>query len=118
VVEKYFEQVLTMLELGGIDMLGHFDKIIGNAALADPSIETQKWYEALVDDVVSHAAASGVVVEINTKAILDKGRFFPDRRWWDKLKSAGVPVAINSDAHYPDKVNLGRAEALSLWEES
>jgi len=68
--------------------------------------------------VVSHAAASGVVVEINTKAILDKGRFFPDRRWWDKLKSAGVPVAINSDAHYPDKVNLGRAEALSLWEES
>ena len=118
VVEKYFEQVLTMLELGGIDMLGHFDKIIGNAALADPSIETQKWYEALVDDVVSHAAASGVVVAINTKAILDKRRFFPDRHWWDKLKSAGVPVAINSDAHYPDKVNLGRAEALSLWEES
>ena len=115
VVEKYFEQVLTMLELGGIDMLGHFDKIIGNAAMADATIESQGWYEALVDDVVSHASASGVVVEINTKAFHDKGRFFPHSRWWDKLKSAEVPVAVNSDAHYPEKVNLGRQEAISLW---
>ncbi len=115
VVEKYFEQVLAMLELGGIDMLGHFDKIIGNAAMADATIESQGWYEALVDDVVTHASASGVVVEINTKAFHDKGRFFPHSHWWDKLKSAGVPVAVNSDAHYPEKVNLGRREAISLW---
>ncbi len=54
VVEKYFEQVLTMLERGGIDLLGHFDKIAGNASMADPEIENQGWYEALIDDVVGH----------------------------------------------------------------
>ena len=110
---KEFNNII--LKDGGIDMPGHFDKIIGNAAMADATIESQGWYEALVDDVVSHAAASGIVVEINTKAFHDKGRFFPHSRWWEKLKDAGVPVAVNSDAHYPEKVNLGRREAISLW---
>lgn len=113
VTEKYFEQVLTMLERGGFDILGHFDKIAGNAAQADPSIEEQGWYEALVDDVISHSVAAGVTVEINTKAIHDRGRFFPARRWWEKLVAAGVPLAVNSDAHWPEKTNLGRDEALA-----
>lgn len=111
VVEKYFEQVLTMLESGGFDLLGHFDKIAGNAALADPGIEEQGWYEALVDDVVGHVEGSGVVVEINTKAFEDKGRFFPAEKWWGKLLRAGVPLAIDSDAHYASKVTAGREEA-------
>lgn len=112
VVEKYFEQVLTMLERGGFDMLGHFDKIVQNAVVADPEIEDYGWYEALIDDVVSHAASSGVVVEVNTKYINDKGRFFPHERWWKKLKDAAVPIAVNSDAHWPDKIEEGRAVAL------
>lgn len=112
VVEKYFEQVLRMLELGGFEILGHFDKIAGNAAMADPTIEDQGWYSALVEDVISHAQSSGVILEINTKSIIDKKRFFPAQRWWGMIKEAGVPVCVNSDAHYPEKVNLGREEAL------
>lgn len=112
VVEKYFEQVLVMIERGGFDLLGHFDKIAGNAATADPSIEHQKWYEALVDDVVSHAQNAGLVVEVNTKAFADKGRFFPAEKWWPKLIDANLPIAIDSDAHYADKVNSGRQDAI------
>ncbi|MDE6299716.1 MAG: PHP domain-containing protein, partial [Muribaculaceae bacterium] len=114
VVEKYFEQVLMMLERGGFELLGHFDKIAGNAAQADPEIENQGWYEALIDDVVSHAVTAGVVVEINTKAFADRGRFYPAVKWWDKLKQAGVPLAIDSDAHQAAKVIAGRDEALRL----
>lgn len=117
VVEKYFEQVLTMTELGGFEMLGHFDKIIGNAFQADPSLEDQHWYEALVDDVISHAADRGLIVEINTKAIETKGRFFPARRWWPRLIEAGVTIAVNSDCHHPDLTNLGRREALKALAE-
>jgi histidinol-phosphatase (PHP family) len=113
VVEKYFEQVLTMLELGGFEILGHFDKIIGNAAEADPTLEDQGWYRALVRDVVSLAQSTGVVVEINTKAIEKKGRFFPAERWWHMLKEANVPIVVNSDCHHPDLTDLGRAEALT-----
>lgn len=114
VTEKYFEQVISMLERGGFEILGHFDKIAGNAALADPGIENNPWYEALIDDVIGHAASSGVIVEINTKSLADKQRFFPAEKWWGKLRAAGVPIAVNSDAHYPDRVNAGRTEALKI----
>lgn len=114
VVEKYFEQVIRMLESGGFEILGHFDKIAGNAVLADPEIENNPWYEALVDDVISHASSAGVIVEINTKSLADKNRFFPAQKWWQKLLDGRLPIAINSDAHYPDRVNAGRQEALTL----
>lgn len=114
VVEKYFEQVLVMIEQGGFDLLGHFDKIAGNAAIADPEIESQRWYEALVDDVIGKAKNNGLVVEINTKAYNEKGRFFPAERWWGKLLDAGVPLAVDSDAHYASKVEAGRSEAFEI----
>ena len=115
VVEKYFEHVLRMLERGGFELLGHFDKIAGNASMADPEIEHQGWYEALVDDVISHAKSSDVVVEINTKAWDDKGRFYPSELWWQKLKDSGVAIAIDSDAHYAEKVTAGRRDAFTRW---
>lgn len=112
VVERYFEQVLRMLERGGFDLLGHFDKIAGNASKAFPELEDQGWYESLVDDVISDAAGSGVIVEINTKAWPDSGRFFPAERWWGKLLAAGIPLAVDSDAHWASKVTAGREEAF------
>lgn len=117
VVEKFFEQTLEMIELGGFEILGHFDKIAGNAAMKDPGIENTSWYEALVDDVIRHASWAGIAVEINTKSLFDKNRFFPAERWWRKMKEAGLPLVINSDAHYPEKVNLGREEAFKRLRE-
>lgn len=112
VVEKYFEQVLTMQELGGFEILGHFDKIIGNATAVDASIEEEGWYRSLIEDVVGKAADSGVIVEINTKAFESRGRFYPAERWWPMLKEAGLPIAINSDCHSPELTNLGRPAAI------
>ncbi len=112
VVEKYFEQVLLMIERGGFDLLGHFDKIAGNASAVDPTIEEQGWYKALVADVIGKAKDSGVVVEINTKAYADRGRFYPDVRWWPSLIASGAPIAVDSDAHYASKVTASRAEAF------
>lgn len=113
VVEKYFESVLRMLEEGGFDILGHADKIAANAAEADPELESYPWYEALIDDVVRLSEDSGVIVEVNTKAIYDRKRLFPARQWWRKFVDARIPLVVNSDAHYTDKINLGREEALA-----
>lgn len=112
VVEKYFENVLTMQERGGFEILGHFDKIAGNASQVDPEIENRDWYEALVDDVIGHAVSDGTIVEINTKAFETKSRFYPAERWWKKLLDAGITLAVDSDAHYADKVTSGREEAF------
>lgn len=123
VVEKFFEQELTMIERGGFEILGHFDKIAGNAALAWPELESQGWYLALVRDVINNARDTGLVIEINTKSIADKHRFFPAEVLWHMIEeSFGAPlesllnnrVLVNSDAHYVEKVNAGRDEALRL----
>ena len=113
VVERYFEQVLTMLERGGFDILGHADKIAANAAGADAEIENQGWYRALIEDVACHAASAGVLVEINTKALADKKRFFPARRWWEIFAAEGCRFVVNSDAHRPERITSGREEAFS-----
>lgn len=118
VVEKYFEQVLIMIELGGFEILGHFDKIAGNASSVDPKLENYGWYRSLVEDVINHSKDAGILMEINTKSSLDKNRFFPARRWWPLLTEANIPLVINSDAHYADKVDLGRPEALRLLKNS
>lgn len=114
VVEKYYESLLSMIEEGGFEILAHPDKIAANASDADAKIEAQGWYEALLDDVVRLSAEKGIVVEINTKAIRDRNRIFPAERWIGKFIAAGIPLIVNSDAHYPDKIQLGRAEAFDI----
>ncbi len=125
VVEKFFEQELTMIERGGFDILGHFDKIAANASEADPEIESYSWYKSLVSDVIRNAKDAGLIIEINTKSRFDRGRFFPEEHLWPQLidHSKGETgdallhqkILINSDAHYPDKVNLGRMEAIEAF---
>lgn len=117
VVETYLEQVLRMIEEGGFEILGHLDKIAGNASQADPEIEKQGWYQSLVDEIIREAAYRGLAIEINTKAYNEKGRFFPALMWWRKLKELGIVPIINSDAHYPDKILAGRDEAYKLLKE-
>ena len=117
VVEKFFEHTLTMIELGGFDVLGHFDKIAHNASLAHPGIEESSWYEAYIDDIISKAQTSGLIIEVNTKAFVEHNRLFPSERWLKKVLSSGLNIIVNSDAHYAEKVNSGRKEALDIIKE-
>ena len=60
----------------------------------------------------------GIMMEINTKAFLRKGCFFPDIRHFAFIRALGIPVLVNSDAHRPDLINAGRAEALQALKEA
>lgn len=108
VVETFYASSLEMLALGGFDILGHFDKIGLNASCYQPGIEQEGWYCDLLDDYVDNIIASGVAVEINTKAREEHGRFFPAERLWERLVKAGVPLVVNSDAHYASRVDAWR----------
>lgn len=124
IVEKFFEQELMMIESGGFDILGHFDKIAANASLSQSDIEETSWYRALIADVISHAKWNNLIIEINTKSFVDKNRFFPAQASWKDLidekngesidNTLNTKILINSDAHYPDKVNSGRDEAFHI----
>lgn len=112
VVELFYRQSAAMVEAGGFDIIGHFDKIGHNASMFSPGIEDEPWYIGLVDNLVDMIIDKGLVVEINTKAHESADRFFPSLRYWRRLIDADVGIVVNSDAHYPDRVNLGRNAAI------
>lgn len=112
VVRLYYERLLRMVELGGFDILGHADKMHHNAACYRPGLLDEPWYDDLMHDYFSAVAAKGYIVEINTKALHHLGTFFPNERYFPLLKELGVRVQVNSDSHYPERINNGRPEAL------
>ncbi|MDE6831624.1 MAG: histidinol-phosphatase, partial [Muribaculaceae bacterium] len=114
VVEKFYEQSIRMVEAGGFDIIGHLDKVGHNAGHYSEGIEDESWYVSLSDELVDKVIASGVTVELNTKAQRDHGRFFPSTRLLRKLVAAGAPIIVNSDAHVPALIDASRDEAFEL----
>lgn len=117
VVETFYKQSIDMVNAGGFDLIGHFDKIGNNASHYCPGIEDKSWYQALVSELIEAIIAQKLTVEINTKAWDKHTRFFPHSRYWKRLIEAQIPIIINSDAHYPHLINAGREEALKQLNE-
>lgn len=126
VVDAFYSRTLEMICKGGFDMLGHFDKIGYNASTFCPGIENEPWYRRHVSDVIDAVAGTDIVVEINTKAVLPpvgataeaaavyNPRIFPSADTIRQLVRAGVPLAVNSDAHYSSRILAGRDYGFSL----
>jgi histidinol-phosphatase (PHP family) len=114
VVTTYYRQSRDMVRAGGLDIIGHFDKVGHNASQFQPGIEDEQWYVdevmALVNDIID----ARLTVEINTKAYAEHGRFFPAARWLKPIVDAGLTVVVNSDAHRPELIDASRAEGLAL----
>lgn len=126
VCEAFYSRSVAMVEAGGFDIIGHFDKIGQNASYFQPGIEDEEWYQALVSDlvdrIISHNARHPerpLTVEINTKAYADhSGRLFPHPRHWGRLIEAGVPLIVNSDAHVPALIDASREMTFSMLEQA
>lgn len=114
VVTTFYHQTWAMLNAGGFDIIGHFDKIGFNASNYQPGVEQEPWYCQLVADTIDLIAEKGVIAEINTKAWDAHQRLFPSPQWLTMLRQRHIPVVVNSDAHYPHLINAGRDKALSL----
>lgn len=112
VVRLYYARLMRMLELGGFDIVGHADKMHYNAACYRPGLLDEPWYDALVKEYFAAIARCGYQVEINTKSYHDLGTFYPNERYFSYLHDLGIRVQVNSDSHYPERINNGRPEAL------
>lgn len=118
VVRQYFERELRLLELGGFDIVGHVDKIYQLAMLLRPEITTENWYNELVNQCFTKIAERNYIVEMNTKAYEQKGLFFPETRHYPTLREMGIRIVVNSDAHYPERIDSGRQAGLKLLKDS
>lgn len=112
VVETFFRQSLRMVELGGFDIIGHFDKIKHNAGHWHEGVEREPWYEDGVEALIQAIIRAGIIVEINTKAWREHEQLFPAQRHWRRLIEAGVDIVVNSDAHDPALIDASRAHVL------
>ena len=129
VVDSFYARTLAMIEKGGFDILGHFDKIGFNASSFSPGIENEPWYRRHIDNVIDAVRATDIIVEINTKAYpapvgstlaqeaVYEPRLFPSPDVIRRLVSAGLPLAVNSDAHYSSRITAGRAAAFAIIDE-
>lgn len=104
---EYFEAERKMLELGKFEILGHADLIKKNNPVLHFFDENESWYKEELKLTAKAAARAGVVAEINTGAIarglLDD--VYPSAQFLEYFKDEGVPICINSDAHFADKID-------------
>jgi len=112
-IRLYINNLMSMIELGGFDILGHCDKMFYNVDAVCPGKSSEGWVQRLMNHYFLKIAEKGYMVEINTKKYHELGTFFPREKYFPMLLELGIPVVVNSDAHYPDLINDGRFEALA-----
>lgn len=118
VVHLYYDRLMRMVELGGFDIVGHADKMHYNASAYHPGLLDESWYDALIQEYFDAIARKGYIVEINTKSYLELGTFYPNERYFPVLLEKGIRVQVNSDSHYPERINNGRLQALMALQAS
>ena len=72
----------------------------------------------LVKEYFEDIATRGYQVEINTKSYHELGTFYPNERYFPVLLEKGIRVQVNSDSHYPERINNGRLQALAALQTS
>lgn len=116
-VTRYFDSTLKMIEAGGIDIVGHMDKIYMNGHKCEGFSFDADWYQKPFKAALDLIAQKGLMVEVNTKNLIKKQQIFPRKEYLGLLKDMNIPVMVNSDCHYPDLVNDGRTEAFEILKE-
>lgn len=113
-VKRYFDSTLHMIEAGGIDIVGHIDKIYMHGQHYAEFDITENWYRKPFEACLDLAKEKGLMIEINTKNLIKKGELYPRQEYLKMIKEMNIPILVNSDCHYPDLVNDGRPETFEL----
>jgi len=66
--KKFFHYTNDMIELGGFNMIGHFDKIHLNGRFFEGFDYNNTWYKNLMKETLELIKEKGIIVEINTKS--------------------------------------------------
>lgn len=111
--KEYFDELLVMIDAGGFDVLAHVDlpkrtafNIYGEFNVSQIEDSMRKVWERCI--------VRGIIPEINTKALrLPVHQLHPTTEalsWY--VAMGGTSITIGSDAHQPESVGQGFAEAV------
>ncbi len=102
--KRFFDISSRMVERGGFDVVGHLDKIAQNGRNCSGFDIGSDWYVGLMTDYLHLIKEKDLLIEINTKSFAELGITYPDVSFFPLVKDMKIPVMVNSDCHYPDKV--------------
>lgn len=109
-VKAFFEVSSQMVEAGGFDFIGHFDKIYQHGRLWFNCKE--EWYRKEVLDFLALVKQSGIPLELNTKSCMKHGIFYPHLSFLGTINELNIPLVLNSDTHDSHLTDLGFAVAI------
>lgn len=116
-VTAYYRQVIEMVINEKPDIVGHCDKIrMHNAGRYFTGNES--WYQLLIDELLQSVKETGIIIEVNSRGLykMRSDDFFPSTTVLEKIKHLNIPITLSSDAHRPEELTLGMAEAKLLVE--
>jgi len=105
---EYFNLVNSMASSGLFDVVGHLDlvKIWGHRPRRQSALEFAR-------PVLRSIKASGMAIEINSAGLRKPVReIYPSQEIIDTMFAMDIPVTLGSDAHHPEQVGEGLAEAV------
>ena len=103
-VERFFDITDQMIEKGGFDIVGHFDKIAMNASNCADFDSTAFWYKTRVGESLQLIKNKGLILEVNTKSLTEKSLTYPDFQFFPLINELQIPIVVNSDCHYPTNI--------------
>lgn len=107
--KRFFEVSAEMIEMGGIDIVGHADKITLHGSKYGDFSVSDAWFYSLMGEYLELIKSKNLILEINTKSLREKGITFPHQCFYPLIKELEIPVQVNSDCHYPTHVTEGFA---------
>lgn len=113
-IERYFEISSLMINQGGFDIVGHVDKIAMNSSNYPDFNPADSWYENLVGETLQLIKDKGMILEINTKSLHEKGITYPDSRFFPLINELNIPIVVSSDCHFPTNVIDGFTPTYKL----
>ena len=115
-MHAYWDAVVEMAELGGIDAVAHLDLVKKHNGKARWFDEDGAAYLRRADEAAAAIARAGLVVEANTGG-MNRGYLsepFPSPAILRILRRREVPIMISADAHRASDVAGHYAEALEF----
>lgn len=102
--KRFYEISKLMIEVGGFDILGHCDKITMHGSKYSDFDLKSTWYKNLFGEMLELTKRKGLILEINTKSLTERGMTFPDKHFFNQILDLELPITVNSDCHYPSRV--------------
>jgi histidinol-phosphatase (PHP family) len=109
IYENYFNLVCEAASTGFYDIIGHPDLVRIHRFM--PSEDITHLYSMMASSFEIYDVAFEINTNGKNKPLND---FYPDSRHLHHFAEHGVPVCVNSDAHFPERIGQSFDEAYDL----